>query len=208
MRNKIALNFLPLENQTFNFSVYRKLKTGNQNKPREALKEYKLPATNNNSTEWLKYWISFIKEEDYEEFVCTSNTNIYLTEMYLFWKLKIQAEEKISSQSVKLHDNYHPKRISFTIKEHKISKQVIWLDAYYLKHTKEFGFLIDFDFLKNKDYPFNKEVQKLSLSLDNYYRANKDYHLDKYDFVKIFVKNTLLDINQLDNSIVISTKLK
>ena len=44
---------------------------------------------------------------------------------------------------------------------------------YYLEEQNTYGFIIDFKFSKNIDVLFDKEVQKLSLSLDVNGRSNK-----------------------------------
>lgn len=208
MKSKIALNFLPIEDQNFDFTVYRKLTKGNEKKPKEALKAYKLPVNDNKEKNWSSYWISFNETIGYEEFRCVSDTNIYLTEMYLFWRIKKIAEERIQTQIAKITEKHYTKRVFFSIKEQKIGKQVVRVEPYFLKSENEFGFIIDFDFIKSDEYLFDKEVQKLSLSLDNYYRANKNYHSDKFDFIKLFIHNILPEINKLETNIIISNKLK
>ena len=208
MKSKIALNFLPIEDQNFNFTVYRKLTKGNEKKPKEALKAYKLPVNDNKEKNWSSYWISFNETTGYEEFRCISDTNIYLTEMYLFWRIKKIAEERIQTKIAKTTEKYYTKRIYFSIKEHKIGKQVVWVEPYFLRSENELGFIIDFDFIKSDEYLFDKEVQKFSLSLDNYYRANKNYHSDKFEFIKLFIHNILPNINKLETNIIISNKLK
>ena len=208
MENKIALNFLPLENQNFDFVIYRKLKLLNEAKPEEVIKGYRLPISSDVEEKWFQYWIVFSEKEDYEEYICKCNINIYLTEMYLFYKIQENAKATIPLKIAKISKSFYSKRIFFTIENFKIGKQTIWLEPYYLKSKNEFGFLIDFDFLKDQDIQFNREVQKLSLSLDNYYRANKDYHSNKFDFIKSFIKNLLPEISYLNGSVEISKKLK
>ncbi|NOZ45170.1 MAG: hypothetical protein GXO79_00150 [Chlorobi bacterium] len=209
MNNKIALNFLPIENQNFDFLIYRKLSNGNEKRPDEAINGYKLPLDDHLDADWQHYWVTFDNTDGYEEFICKSDTNPYLTELYLFWELKQIKEKKNDIIKIgKIAENFYSKRIFFIVKEYKTGKQTIWLEPYYLKTEKEFGFLIDFDFIKDKDVPFDKEVQKLSLSLNSSYRVNNNYHSDKFDFVKSFIKNVLSEINQLNDSVDISDKLK
>lgn len=66
-------------------------------------------------------------------------------------------------------------------------KQVVWLEPYYFSPHKKFGFLIDFRFQKDHSIPFSREVQRLSLSLDNMYRSNKNFYIDKYAKVQEFL---------------------
>jgi Piwi domain len=208
MENKIALNFLPLNSQKFEFVIYRKLKIGNESKPDTAIKEYRLPISDEEDEKWPQYWISFYSTDGYKKFICQSHTNIFLTKMYLFWEIKNKSQNKIPSKIAKLSEDFYSKRIFFTIKEFEIGRQTIWIEPYQLKASNEFGFLIDFDFLKNDGVQFNIEVQKLSLSLDIYYKANRDYHSAKFDIIKLFINNFLPKINQLNDSLEISKKLK
>ena len=208
MKRKIALNFLPLEEQNFSFTIYRKLKKSNEKKPKEATKSYRLPVKDNNEENWTFYWISFNEVDGYEKFICEASLNPYLTELFLFLKLKEIAKEKIQTQIAKITEKYYTKRIFFSIKEQKIGKQVVWIEPYFLRSENELGFIIDFDFIKSDEHLFDKEVQKFSLSLDNYYRANKNYHSDKFDFIKLFIHNILPKVNKLETNIIISNKLK
>lgn len=208
MNNKIALNFLPLENQKFEIAFYRKLKNESDKKPQEAIKEYKLPIDLNNQNDWESYWISFEEKDGYEIFICESTINNYLTEMYLFWKLREISFSIYPDKIAKTENDFYSKKIHYIINQHQLGNQTIWLNPYYLDRTMEFGFLIEFDFVKKDEIPFTKEVQKLSLSLDEYFRANKNFHSDKYDFVKIFIDDYLPQIRSLDNTITISNKIK
>jgi len=208
MKSKIALNFLPIEEQNFSFTIYRKLIEGNEKKPNEAIKSYRLPANDSNEENWNFFWISFNEVDGYEKFICEANLNTYLTELFLFLRLKEITNERIQTQIAKITEKYYTKRIFFNIKEQKIGKQVVWLEPYFLRSENEWGFIIDFDFLKSDEHLFDKEVQKFSLSLDNYYRANKNYHSDKFDFIKLFIHNILPEINKIESNIIISNKLK
>jgi len=67
--------------------------------------------------------------------------------------------------------------------------RLISVQPYHLKKSKKLGYLIDFRFKKNPDTPFNREVQRLSLSLDKSYSANKKYYTNKYHIIRKFIED-------------------
>ena len=85
-----------------------------------------------------------------------------------------------------------------------IGDKTIWLEPYFLKVKGQFGFLIDFRFIKSANYPFNREVQKYSLSLNKDYRTNIDYNIDKYRYLGDFIKKYLFKISKLTDNLKIN----
>ncbi|MEM4314707.1 MAG: Piwi domain-containing protein, partial [Thermoplasmata archaeon] len=83
---------------------------------------------------------------------------------------------------------FAPYHLYIINKETEWGKKAIRLEPYYLKEKKLFGFLIDYKFLKNPDVPFNKRIQQLSFSLDENYKSNTNYHIDKYRYLSEFIK--------------------
>lgn len=55
-----------------------------------------------------------------------------------------------------------------------------------MSSEKKFGFIIDFKFLKDEGVPFDREVQRLSLSLDKNFKSNSNFYIDKYEKLKQF----------------------
>lgn len=81
---------------------------------------------------------------------------------------------------------------------------------YYLEEQNTYGFIIDFKFSKNIDVLFDKEVQKLSLSLDVNGRSNKNYYSDKFRIVQNFITEVYEGIQNIgteDEPIEISPNL-
>lgn len=206
--NKIALNFLLIEPQDFKFSVYRKIISGNEEKLTKDILQYKLPR-NKETEEWQQYWVSFEQLEDYGKYVCNQKDNIYLTEQFLFNNLLEILRKKIPDKIVKIEDRFYNRRIFLCLKEFNIGKQTVWIEPYYLKITKQFGFLVDFQFLKNKNIPNTKEIQRLSLSLDSNYHSNKSYYQDKFQIIYNFIRNYINELNPIvgnNSNISISQK--
>jgi hypothetical protein len=163
--NKIRLNFYPLKTQEFKFKVWRKL-YDDQRKKHPELLVMELPVCSKNKQERKKYEISFepISSEDFEEFECSSFDNWKLTKNYLFFLLlekvkrsgKFNDDEFICSQPQKSFR----KRIWFVLQTHNEGKETVWLEPYYLEISREFGFLVDFEFRKEES---QKNTETVSL---------------------------------------------
>jgi hypothetical protein len=208
IKTKIALNFLPLTAQDFEFTVYRKGKEDQETKSDDNIFHYSLPIIDNKESR-QNYWVTFYERSSYEKFVCHCTYNIHLTKKYLFNILYEKIRKEIpADQIVKINNGFNLSRIYLSIEKFEEGTQTIWIEPYLLKVKGEWGFLCDFHFFKNEEYPFDKRVQQLSLSLDEYYQPNKNYYLNKFNFVKTFIKNLLPKVKNIDNSISISLKLR
>ena len=207
MRNyKITLNFLPLNNSKFSFSVYRRKVNHQEKSWNKNIYRYSLPDENK---DYKSYWVSFSEFPNSELYECFSKINFELSKEYL----KTLILYNIEKQGLKLHiqsKKFEKKRLYILLEKIKDAKgrvigdKTIWLEPYFLKVKGQFGFLIDFRFIKSANYPFNREVQKYSLSLNKDYRANVDYNIDKYHYLKNFIKNHFTKISVLSNNININ----
>jgi len=201
--NEIALNFLPLSNSQFSFGVFKRKVLVDEKKWDDNIRMYKLPKNSNN--EYDKFWVSFEEFADSKKITIDSFTNVELTKWYLFYVLKKRLEEaKIEFELSK--ENINQFRI-YIITE-KITgkgKKSIWMEPYYLKVKNEFGFLLDYKFIKDQNAPFNKYIQRLSLSLDDNYKTNKSFYIDKYRCIKDFLNKQFSQIKELSHDLTLST---
>jgi hypothetical protein len=97
--------------------------------------------------------------------------------------------------------------VEFIIEETNLGEKIIFLSPYYIYSLREFGFLVDFGFRKQKNVSYTREIQKLSLSLDKNYRSNKAYYSDKYKIISNFLNSyhdTIFPIHA--NNITIGTE--
>ncbi|MEW6774598.1 MAG: Piwi domain-containing protein [Bacteroidota bacterium] len=204
IKQNIVLNFLPLNEQEFSFSVFRRKAEPQEKKWDEKIIKYKLPDNPNDDVYKNYYWVSFSEFVDSELFQVNALTNVHLTEWYLHNLL----HSKVKSQSIINKIDYQSKfnkwRIYFSINSFKEGTQSVWLEPYYLNTKQKFGFLIGFRFFKTKDYSFNKRVQQLSLSLDSDGRSNKNFHIDSFNLFKQFIGNLNKAINPIVNNISVS----
>lgn len=204
IKQKIVLNFLPLTEQEFSFSVYRRIAKPQEKKWEANIIKYKLPDNPNDAVYKNHYWVSFTKFVNSELFQVSALTNIYLTEWYLHNLLDDKIKNQNAIKKLPYQSKFNKWRIYFLQNEFHEGTQSIWLEPYFMNTNQKFGFLMGFRFFKKKDYPFNKRVQQLSLSLDNDGRSNKNFHIDSYKYLKTFIGIINNSINPLTNNISIS----
>ncbi|WP_421919017.1 Piwi domain-containing protein [Marinifilum sp.] len=196
--SNIKLNFLPIIDQEFEFNIYRKEIEGAIEK-NSGLKWYRL-FPDSEATERKNYYVSIDKEDGFESFSCHPNHNIDLTKWYLFESLKKSVTNSNLTIEYSFYQRYKINEIQFTVNEFNEGKQLVILSPYYLRQEDKHGFLIDFKFRKAENTPFNKEVQRFSLSLDEKYRSNKNYYLDKHRLFQSFLKSNFQSIKSFNIS--------
>ena len=192
----IALNYLPLTQQDFSFSIYRKISHGEKKEemPEECY-EYTLPVEdstrNYEQKERNKYWILFEQEEEFTAFNVNCLDNRFLTERFLFQCLRNKVEYSLQREQFNIENGFR-KRIEFIIKEHTgLGSETVWIEPYYLGSNKSFGFLVDFRFKKDHNASFSRKIQQLSLSLDQKGHRNRNFNIDKYNKVQHLLKTQL-----------------
>lgn len=173
----IQLNFLELEQQEITIPIYRK--KGNE-KLDEAKYFGNLPndIENQHLDDWSGYSISLNRVANWEEFNFPIHLNHNLANRMIFDALCDALKGNMIGFKFTVEEN-KGLYINFIIQEYTEGNQVVFIQPYFLRSKGKFGFLIDFKFKQNKESIFNKEVQKLSLSLDRYYRSNKDFYKEK-----------------------------
>lgn len=199
MNNKsIALNFLPVKSDNFSFTVYRKKFAGEKKEDLSggfALTRNSLPIMSGNSDMRNEYWISFEPKNGFEKFESKPEYNNKLTQKWLFFLLTKKLEKLGADAKLKYEKREEfRKRLFFILEKYKEGNQTIWIEPYYLKSAKKFGFLIDFKFNKNPDALFTRKIQQLSLSLDKNFRSNRNFYIDRYNKVRNFIDNYFSDL--------------
>jgi len=186
----IALNFLALESQEFTFTVYRKQCDEKEKKVKVDLYRGSLPIQAgidiSQQEARSEYWISLIPSSGFEPFECQPGYNHYLTKYVLYKALEgrlTHLETALQYES----SNQFEKTIFFKLQEHQEGYEVIYLVPYYLSVAKKFGFVIDFEFHKRDGVSFNRSVQRLSLSLDENFKSNRNFYLDKHKKIRNFI---------------------
>lgn len=189
----VALNFLALTSQEFEFNVYRKLCEEVKQRVKSDWYRGSLPIKVSSNKTWqnerASYWISLEQEYGFQVFHCHCNDNNFLT------KYVLQKALEARLASTNLQYDVSTKRfetaVRIKLKEHPEGYEVIRLEPYYLSVAKQFGFRIDFEFQKHEHVPFTRKVQRLSLSLDETYKSNRNFYVDRYAKIKTFIMDYL-----------------
>jgi hypothetical protein len=135
--------------------------------------------------------VSFQPREGLKPYTCESRTrdksNHSLTTAYLYHLLE-QSSTTALEKDRYIPDTRFRRYISYVLQEHRQGKEVVWLEPYMLKATDEFGFLADFKFIKSDSFRFDREVQRLSLSLDRNDRSNLDFYGNRFEKLQAFIR--------------------
>lgn len=191
MEYDILLNFIPIRDQEFTFAVFRKEKDKDERKSQFGDDIYlnTLPRNPDDPNDRASYWISFVQKDGFEEFVCKPEYNHQLTLHYLYDLLLRKVKDNLPPEKFIIPRNKFYKIIYLVLGQNPKGKECLLLIPYYLSSEKKLGFIIDFKFLKNKDVPFDREVQRLSLSLDKNFKSNSNFYIDKYEKLSQFKTN-------------------
>ncbi|WP_019867276.1 Piwi domain-containing protein [Methylovulum miyakonense] len=204
LMNKITLNFLPLSDQNFTITIYRKEANKSHERSETGIRfRLKLSKYNN----YQEFDISWNKLDGFDEYICDAKENFDLTKRYLLRSLENRLEEVACSFQWYFPPKSFYNELRFIIKEYKEGNSEIILMPYFLKNHLEFGFLIQHHFKVNSNQPFNREVQKLSLSLDNRYQQNRSFYGDKFRLISDFINSVIANLGNLFEDISIVTKL-
>ncbi len=191
-RQSVFLSFFELDNQDFQFTVYRRSYGEGETKDANPdLVRYKLPPDGSSchrDQKYKSYWVRFEECHELEPFVCYADTNNDLTCAYLYKLLENSCSRQLLRDQYRLpdKDRIRQRRIEFVLESHPVGNREVWIEPYLLKSKKLFGVLLDFGFHSN-DGIHSIETQKLSLSLDASGRSNRSFYSDRYRQIRIFI---------------------
>ncbi|EMF92382.1 piwi domain protein [Leptospira santarosai str. ST188] len=204
----IKLNFLSLKESAFKFRVFRKIKTENAIASENAF-EFSLPSSIEDPALKYEYLISFEEKDGFQEFEIQSQFNIHLTKRFIQFSLINRLKKNGSHYEFSHYKKGFEDRIEFILHKYSKGTQVIILYPYFYSQESKFGFLLNFKFKKTAAAKFDLDVQRLSLSLDQNNKSNKNFYLDihrklsefiakEYDQIKIINdENTeLIELNK------------
>jgi Piwi domain len=187
---RIHLNFLPIAGELPQFQIYRKLRGDPQeHRPSgDDIHYYSLPKTRADTEDRASYWVSFESKPDFEPFSVEPSFNRHLTIWALFSAIAKQCTEKLEAEDYWLLAGGFWREVHFNMRSHKQGVEQLIIQPYQLRALGKFGIVADFHFRKNPDVPFSREVQRLSLSLDDRFRRNLDIYVDSVDKIEDFLK--------------------
>lgn len=185
MMDSIQLNFLAVQPEDFEFEVFRKPYDDQHKITDPDLYYCKLPPPTGKV--YKPFLVSFIPRRGFTSFTCKSKTNVRLTVRLLRYLLVKTLKTQQHNLDYEYDETKFKASIDFIIERVDAGNRVITFQPYYLRSTQKLGFLINYRFRKASDFPFNREVQRLSLSLDRSYRVNTKYYTEKFHILREFV---------------------
>lgn len=177
---RIHLNLVPIAGDLPDFTVFRRPQASpDEVRPDPDVMAYRLPATPSDDGHWQSYWVSMDARVGFDEFQASQSTMPALTRRVLFHALEVATRNALQS------DQYHVPRkrfveaVEFVHRVHPQGDEVLVVQPYYLRATRQFGYLLDFRFRLRDGVAFDRKVQQLSLSLDDRFRRNVDHYIDR-----------------------------
>lgn len=183
----IHLNFLPVS--LTGCVVYRRLCTDSQEqRPTPLATAHKLPALSADEEKWSSYWVLLEPMDGYERFEFQPHWSADLAKRILFDCLRRSVERSLQPDQYVFPKNEFITQVSLILATHTEGHEVLVIEPYYLKASRQIGLLVDFHFNLSPTTPFSRRVQQLSLSLDKNFRRNVDYYVDRSSKVRKFVE--------------------
>ena len=185
---QIHLNFLPVQEPLPTLTVFRKPSIASESRPFPEINRYNLPSIPADEDSWQSYWISVTRQDGYEQYETEMLTNPYLTCRILYHALRTAAEQQLKSEQFSIPKNPFISEVSFIQRIHNEGNEQLEVKPYYLRSTRQFGYLVNFHFCLAKDVAFSRKIQQLSLSLNSSFKRNLDYYVDRDSKLKTFLK--------------------
>src|SRR5579859_658455 len=186
---QIHLNFLPVEMNAARCLIYRRrCASAQEERPLPQASAHKLPAIDVSEEEWQSYWVIPEMAEGFEAFEYQPSWNPDLSRRVLFGCLKRSVEASLEPRQYRFPANTFIQEVSLVMATHSEGDEVLVVQPYFLKASRQNGFLVDFHFNLGPNIPFGRRIQQLSLSLDKNFRRNVDYYVDRSTKVRRFLE--------------------
>lgn len=146
--------------------------------------------------EYERFLISLNPFDDSEEYEFSSTDNHVLM-VAIIWYLFKQKVRNEYRDEYEIVDGFN-RFISFVVEKcPSYGNRVIKVSPYFLASEKKYGFILEFDFRKDPGIKFDKEIQKLSYSLDRNGRSNANAYLDKKNIIQKFISTKFRPLQEL-----------
>lgn len=186
----LKLNFLSLTPFSFEYQVYRKPKAQEDTTKLEGVFLYDL-LQNKEQSDRKSYLVSLDKQPGFEVYQLSSHESIGITKRFIVRQLLDTVRNTDLPFQYRHIKTFTEERIEFIFETQVKGERVIYFAPYYLQEQEKFGFLIDYKFNLAKGQKFDKEVQRLSLSLDKNYKSNRNYYSDKFAILQWFLNKAM-----------------
>ena len=196
-RDRIALSFLPVKGD-FAYLIHRKeLGESEQSVPGTRWLPRDLSRREEPGEKRSRYAVSLSAVDGYEELKISAWTEVGLTAEVLHQALVKQCQSPALAADVEVPSDSFIRKVAFTLATHGTVREVMWLYAYGLKSTRQFGFLTEFSLrVPPEEQIPDKRRLELSLSQKNG-RLNEDFYLDHYQKLEQFLKRYFSSIENL-----------
>jgi hypothetical protein len=187
---QIHLNFLPVVGEIPEFQIYRQLRLDAQKKLPAGgdVHCYSLPKAAANFEERAVYWVCDQPKEGFELFTVGGAFNNNLTAWIFAKAIAEQCKRMLAPDDYWLPESGFLREIHLNMRRHTEGAEQLILQPYFLRGIQKFGLLADFHFRKDESVKFSRRVQQLSLSLDERFRRNLDFYVDRFAKIKEFLK--------------------
>lgn len=186
---QIHLNFLPVEMNGAHFVIYRrKCASPQEQRPTPEASAHKLPAVAQDEKDWSSYWVLPETATGFVAFDFQPEWNADITRRIIFGCLRRSVESRLKKTEYRFPEKSFIEEVSFVMQTHPEGEEELIVQPYSLKATHQTGFLVDFHFRLDKNVPFSRKIQQLSLSLDKNFRRNVDYYVDRSSKIRRFLE--------------------
>jgi hypothetical protein len=188
---QIHLNFLPVLGELPDFEVFRKLRSDPQEpKPtgQQDIHGYSLPSNHANVEDRASYWVAFEAHDGFEPFIVKPGYNNDLTISAIFKAIGKCCREKLGGDDYWMPERGFLREVHFNMRRHPEGSEQLVVRPYHLRTVKKFGILADFHLRLNDGVKFSRRVQQLSLSLDEHFRRNLDFYVERFARITEFLR--------------------
>lgn len=182
----IALNFFPLENEDFQFDIYRRRYTeGEARDAYPGARRQRLPEMSGSGS-YADYWVVFEQRDGFEAVQVRAKENFRLSVDVLFYALCAACRTKLNPEEFIVEEGFR-RRVAFVLRNHVgLGREIVWLEPYNLKSARKLGFLSDFSFYAEDRANRDRRIAQLSLSLDKDGQRNRNFYVDRYARLQTF----------------------
>lgn len=183
----VHLNFLPVAGELGVCRLFRRpLASPQEERPEPGMMAYPLPTIIGGTEKWQQYWVSFDQRDGFDEFSAPAGLNAMLATRILYRAITESARSVLATDKYHIPSNEFIQEISFICRRHTEGHEELMVQPYYLRATRQFGYLLDFHFHLAEGVPYSRKVQQLSLSLDRGFRRNLNYCVDRAERIAAF----------------------
>jgi len=185
----IHLNFLPVRGVIPTCRLYRcRCASPLEQRPFSSARSYWLPVNPGDTEGWEQFWVALEGKEDFEPFEFNPLWNLGLVRHVLFASLIKSVKRSLAPEQYRIPANKFIEEVSLIMETHPEGNELLVIQPYSLRASRQTGFLVDFHFELGEGVVFDRRVQQLSLSLNKNFRRNADHHLDRSAKIKHFLE--------------------